>query len=172
MSALERINSEWKSYNFVVPLYRKVHKQVDFHVKLWLTSGLPHFFDNETDSEASFSQTVPPSGAKMMEKKTSELEWKRCQVIWGCSRDKTAMSKPFAVKMHVDCKHAVPPLLLPTHLHKHTCMHKQKHYATMTSSVRDVKVPEDWMWQTWFVMTCTNSHILCELDPDSDEIEV
>lgn len=154
----KRSNSEWNPTTFLCLHAEKCTNRLISMLNCDSPQDLPHFFDIETDSEASFSQTVPPPGHPQLPR-----WWKRKQAnmsgkdtkVYGCAsmikqRWVSLLRWRCMLMVNMLCPPPAPYALTQTHMHAQI-----KKNATMTSSVRDVKVPEDWMWQTWFVMTCT-----------------
>ena len=132
---------------------------------------LPHFPDMWTAQWCTFfsdcSASFTPSAAKLMEKKTSKQE-RNDSKTWGCVCVIYGDESALRVKMHVDALHTVPTpcsLSTHTHTHTHTHKHKQTHYAAMTSlvNVKEVKVPEDTIWQTLFYSHDMYKHIMTDL---------
>ncbi len=127
--------------------------------------NLPHLMSVtcEPVSDTSVLQTVPPpwhsplpNWRKGKQANMREINYAK---TWGCVSVIYWDESVFGVETHVDALHTMPT---PHSPHIHTRTRTQTHQAAMTSvvKVKEVKVPEDLMWQTQFVpMTCTNKHI-------------
>lgn len=166
-----RSNSERKSHNFVESVQEsawtgQLSWWIVTHLRIYLTSltlslSVMHLF-------LRLFRLLDTLRCRADGKENKRTWEKRCQGVRVCSRDKwrwVSLRSEDACWCSTYCAHP----LLPMHTHNHTCMHKQKHYASMTSlvKVKEVKVPEDWLYVADLVcshdMYGRNKHIISEL---------